>query len=244
MLNGKIFFQKYSIVLFSLLMLLSAGNFNGQNNISAESILSDYVKAIGGKEKISDVEDLAIYMSGKIKSINIKYQIFKKVPNKFLQIVKLNDDEQKTIFDGKNGKVYSVNQVENLSGDRLEILKVRAIMFPEVEYEKYGIVPELIGRIILNNRPAFKIKLNKTGIKNWFMFFDEETGLKQKEELTVITAKGEFVQTTGFKNYKTVNGIKLPARIIQSFNGTKIDLQVTKVDINSRLNDNIFSAGD
>ncbi len=225
-------------------MLLSAGNLNGQNNISAESILSDYVKAIGGKEKISDVEDLAIYMSGKIKSTNIKYQIFKKVPNKFLQIVKLNDDEQKTIFDGKNGKVYSANQVENLSGERLEILKVRAIMFPEVEYEKYGIVPELIGRIILNNRPAFKIKLNKTGIKNWFMFFDEETGLKQKEELTVITAKGEFVQTTGFENYKTVNGIKLPARIIQSFNGTKIDLQVTKVDVNSRLNDNIFSAGD
>jgi len=256
MLINKDFFQVYNVVLCLLLLLAGANGFNAQNikadsktvtvftSKSAEVVLTGYIKAIGGKEKISGVKDIAVYLRGKIKSINVKYEIFKKVPDKFLQIIKLGGEEQKTVYNGKTGNAYSANQVEILSGKRLEILKIRAIMFPEFEYKKYAIVPELIGRTQVGNRSAFKLKFNKAGIEEWYLYFDEVTGLKLKEELTVTTRKGKFVQVTEFENYITVDGIKFPGRVIQFLNGNKLVLQVTGIEINTGLNNNIFSTED
>jgi zinc protease len=74
----------------------------------------------------------------------------------------------------------------------------------------------------------------------WFSFFDAESGLKVKEEKELQTQMGLMNQTFTFDDYKEVDGIKYPHKIVQSAGGQSIDVTVSSIKVNKGLADDIF----
>ncbi len=209
--------------------------------ISAEEILLNYVNALGGEENLLKIKDITVKYSGEANGMKISLVLFKKVPGKLIQKLEIGTINRKTVYNGKNAAVYFLGRVEMLSGYRLEILKVRSMMFPELGYKSLGINPVLIGMGKYKNRNVYKIKLTKGKLKDWFQYFDVETGLKVKEEIKIKTENGEFKEVTEFENYRPVNGVKFPYEIHRTFGNQEIEFRIMELKLNSNLDDKIFA---
>ena len=208
--------------------------------IEPTEILLNYVNAIGGKENLLKIKDKTVMLTGDANGITVSLSVFQKAPGKFLRILNMGTVEQKIVYDGNEAAIYFMGRMEKLSGYGLKIIKAKSgIHFP-VDYKNSGIKPEFAGVEFVNGRKVYKIKLTGNGLENWYQYFDADTWLKVKEEITVKTAKGSFKEITGFSDYRKVNNVKFPFEITQSYGMLKINFRVERIKINSGLEDGLF----
>ena len=90
--------------------------------VTIESVLNNYVDALGGKENIQKIKDKTMKMSGEIQGMKITVTMHQKYPNKLYQIVDVGGGmmTQKLIFDGVKGIQDQMGQTTEITGDQLE----------------------------------------------------------------------------------------------------------------------------
>lgn len=207
--------------------------------LTVDQVLNKYVDVIGGKEKISSIKDRTIKMSGSTQGMNITVTLSQKYPNKLLQVIDAGVFQQKTVFDGENGKVEIMGQVQNLNNEQLEVLKGQAID-AILDYSKYGIKPELVAIETINGKDAYKVILTSSSGNKTIQYYDVESGYLIRIVSNVSTPQGNFTQTMDMSDYRDVNGIKYPFKYVQSFGPQSIELTVTSVEMNTGLPDSLF----
>ncbi len=210
------------------------------SDITAESIIEKYVKAIGGKEKLLAVKDKTTKLKGKMQGMDIKLTMSQKAPNKLYQEVDFGVGKQVIIFDGKKAKQEAMGQVQEITGDKLEDLKLQNNLYMVVDYKKYNVKYELKGIEKINDKDAYKILFTyPTGTKKT-EYYDVNTGLKVREVNSIKTPQGNFTQTVDLGDYKPVNGLMVPYKMSQTVGANKLELEVTSVKINTGLKDSMF----
>ncbi|MCX7798688.1 MAG: insulinase family protein [Melioribacter sp.] len=207
--------------------------------LTVEQVLSKYIDAIGGREKIANVKDRVIKLSGSTQGLNISVTLSQKYPNKLMQFIDAGIFQQKTIFNGEKGIVESMGQTQEITGEQLSALKSQAID-AILDYSKYGIKPELIGIENINGKDAYKVILTSTEGHKATNYYDVETGLLIRTVSNVTTPQGSFSQTMDMSDYREVQGIKYPFKYIQSFGPQSIELTVTSIEVNTGLPDSLF----
>jgi len=106
--------------------------------------------------------------------------------------------------------------------------------------ESFGIKLFYEGTEKVNSKDAEKIKMVLPSGLRWFSYFDVESGLKVKDEKELQTQMGLMNQTFTFEDYKVVDGVKYPHKILQSAGGQAIDVSVSSIKVNKGLSDDIF----
>lgn len=200
--------------------------------VTATSVVNDYFKAIGGKDKVASVKSLVISSKGKIQGTELALTQKYANPNKSLTTVSvMGNVMQKTVFDGAAGYTEARGQRIDLTGDDLTEAKQSTTPFADEAYKTAKL--DRIEPIDGNN--AYVIV---AGTKE--IFYDAKTGLKIKEVKTQKGPQGEVKVPVEYSNYKEVNGIKFPHTVTQSMGPMKLVFNVESISINQGVSDADF----
>ncbi|SOU85753.1 M16 family metallopeptidase [Tenacibaculum dicentrarchi] len=200
--------------------------------ITSTSVIDNYFKAIGGKDKIASVRTLKTTSEAKVQGMQLTLVKKSAAPNKTSTIVSMAGNVmQKEVFDGVNGYQEARGQKKQLKGKELEDAKNNAAPFTDAAY-KNGTLSRIEP---INGKNAYVIIFHKKEI-----FYDVKSGLKVKEVSVAKGPQGEVKVPLEFSDYKEVNGIKFPHLVIQSMGPMKMNFKLKEVKINEGVSNADF----
>jgi outer membrane lipoprotein-sorting protein len=210
------------------------------HGLTAKDVIDNYLEAIGGKEKFSNVEDRTTILRGEIMGQYLSIVIKQKVPNKLRQNISSGEMKQTILYDGTKGVMFIGDKRTELDNNELEKLKLEAEMNFLLDPEAYGVSLELKGIETVDSLLCYKIALITEEGPCWEQFYEIDSGLKIKEVKEVETTLENFLQETYYSNYKEIDGLKFPFNIKQSLGMRTIEMNVSSVKLNTGLEDSIF----
>src|SRR5665648_1029206 len=144
-------------------------------------VISNYVEAIGGKDKLSKVNDVTIKMGMSMQGMNIEMVSKQKAPNMMSMETLMGGNVMSTqVCNGVKAMVKSQMGNQELTGTQLEEMIAQSTLNAELYLDKLGITTELKGSEDVDGQPAWKVQINLPSGKNTVDFYDQKSGLKVK----------------------------------------------------------------
>ncbi|MDR0560232.1 MAG: insulinase family protein [Prevotellaceae bacterium] len=212
-------------------------------NVTPQTVIDAYIKAIGGKEAIDKVNDSEMVMETSIagQTLTIK-KLYKKPNMSSLSISAGAMVVQKVLFDGKTVKMSAMGQTKEFTeGKEFESIANEVSMFPELNYTaENGYELTVTGIEKTGGKDSYVLKVKK-GSFNFVEYFDVESGLKVKTVDEMETPQGTMQQIAEYSDYRTVENIKIPHTRKQSVQGiTNMEATVKSIVINKGIGDDMF----
>jgi outer membrane lipoprotein-sorting protein len=211
-------------------------------DISAETIIANYVKALGGKAVIDKITDFttSAEVSAMGQKLSLK-QIF-KAPNKMITNMEMNGmSVQRIAFDGTTLRMSGMGGSQEFSeGDIVEKMKTSAAgIAPELNYIKNGYTLSVGDLGEVNGEKVYVLTAVKGSNKS-VGYFDVKTGLKVKSVDSMDTPMGEQQTLIEYSDYREVEGVKFPFSMKQNMAGMTMEMTVKSVEINKGIEDPVF----
>ncbi len=219
--------------------------------VTAKSVIDKYVFAVYGSsgsdlekklKKIKDVKHtMSASMAGMPEGMSITIERYTKAPNKMATYVKMGENIlQKELFNGTEGRSISQQGTQKLEGKDLEEAKYEAMMALESKYDDLGFKLELKGMEKVEGNDAYVIEVTSPTGKVTSEYYDATSGYKVKSVGTEESPMGSMTVTSLMSDYKTVEGINYPHKLLVEQGPQKIDMTVTSIEVNTKLKDDLF----
>ncbi len=201
--------------------------------VTAQSVIGNYLKAIGGEKTLSGIRSVMTLSSGTIQGMPVELTS-KTAKGKLLREIKaMGMSMIKQVVNDKGAYAVVQGQRKDVTGEQLTEMKQQAIPFEEISLaKKPGIVLEGIEPI--NGNDAYVVK---DGTAKYF--FDTKTALKIAETKEVEQGGQKTTQTILLSDYREVNGVKIPHHTTLNL-GMEIELITTDVKFNEGVSDTDF----
>ncbi len=208
------------------------------DGMTADVVMKNYIKAIGGEKTIRSVKDIKTVSKGTFavagQEIPITITEMKKAPlNYNVTVEGMGMVLNKQVFDGTAGYQEAGGQKKEIGPDEMAQAKQDADIYADLNADKYGIIRELKGMEKINGADAYKLEVTNNG-KKYTEYYNTQTGyLVQK----VSGEEG----TTDFSDYKDAgNGLFIPHKVVITVQGQVITANVESVDINKGIDGSNF----
>jgi hypothetical protein len=210
---------------------------------SINEVFEKHFKAVG-QEKLASVQ--TFYVKAKVSQMGMEMPMEMKIKKPEMFIITITMQGQKMIqaFDGQKGWMIAPwvsPDPQELTGEQLTQAKEQVDMNGELyNYEKKGSTAELGGKVNVDGKDAYRIKLTtKDGnVKDYFI--DAETYYITKIK-TKVSAQGQTVDVEqNMSDYKTIDGITMAMKIeTKSPMGSAIII-MEEIKFNEKFDDAIF----
>ena len=210
------------------------------SNISAEDVINDYIKAIGGKDALSEVTSIEIKATSNIQGTVLEMYSIKNNQNQSLmEMSAMGMTIAKTVFNKYQGYNEVNGQRIPLTEVELEQAIINSALFSELNFD-FSLV-QLVGTSDVDGEKAYEIKVTD----NKSVFYSVDTGLKLKEVESQEVEGNLIVGETYFKEYEEVEGILLPNEINQVSASIPIPggitFKATSIKLNVETNESDFN---
>lgn len=201
---------------------------------TAETVMEQYIEAIGGRERLESIRDIKQEMTGRLMGQEVQMTIYKKTPHFLLQETTMGGTTlSKQLFDGEKGVVTSqMGRQEFTEGAEFEQFNAEAAIIPELTYKESGIEQELLGIDIIDGQASFKVKSTYASGNTVHNYYCTASGLKLKTE--------NNGGNSTYDNYREVDGFVMPFSITQEVGPQTIEVTVDNVEINPGLEESMF----
>ncbi len=216
---------------------------------TAEQIVSNYVKTIGGMEKIQAVKSMRqtgkFSGGGGFEAIIVSEN---KRPNLIRQEFSLQGMTAISAYDGKGG--WKINpfsgkkDAETLGEEEMkQIIEDSDFDGPLVNYAQKGNKIEYVGKDEIEGSDVYKLKVTLANgtVKYYFMDTDYFVPIKIETKQTTRGTEYEFETVLG--DYKEVGGIYYPYSIESGVKGSpnKSSVTIEKIEVNTTFDDKRFA---
>lgn len=202
--------------------------------VTAASVVDNYFKAIGGKDKVASVKTLMITSEATFNGAPLTLVTKNAAPNKSaLLLTGFGQTLQKQVFDGEKGYNEAQGRKVDLTAKEIEEAKAKTSPFGDAA-NKNGKLDRIEP---LNGSNAYVIILND----GREVYYDVKSGLRVKSINIVKGPDGKDVKIpTDFSDYKAVNGILFPHKIDRSIGRGTLNFVVKEVKMNEGVTDADF----
>lgn len=209
--------------------------------VTTQTVINNYINAIGGEKNISKIKDLSIVMNATIQGMGIEMKSYQKTPNKYMMQIGMGEMIfQKMVYDGIKGRSSGMQGTKDLQGEELEELQYQSIMFIETQYDKLGFKTTLKGVEAVDGKEAYVLEITSPKGSKSTEYFDVKSGLKLRSVRSVDSPQGPITQTTDYADYKDVKGVKFPHEINQTAGPQLFKMKVKSIEVNKKLKDSLF----
>ncbi len=227
-------------ILFVLTGLLVAAAINAQ---SLEEIVKKYSEA-NKQDKVSALKTIKITGKMSMMGMDLPLEMWMKNPNKIKTVTNFNGQEMISVFDGVKG--YSVNPMTG-SAEPVEMTADQIKQTQNSNYFSNSMATylkegklTLVGEENVNDKAAFKLKVNLDGGNTTDMFIDKGSYLLVKTS-TTVNSGGMTVTVDAFPtDYKETNGLILPMKTTSSAQGMEFSVIFDKVEVDVPIEDSVF----
>jgi outer membrane lipoprotein-sorting protein len=222
---------------------------------TADEIVEKHLAAMGGRSALSKITSQeasgTVAISTQGADFGGSIAISRKAPNKSrtymtLDLSALGGSEM--IIDQRcDGKTaYASNSLQGdreITGDQLQNMLNASFPSPLLTYKEAGAKVELQGPDKVGGRAVVVLLYTPTTGPATKMFFDAETYLLARAvtKMNVPAAGGEIEQTSDLGDYRAVDGIMQPFSVTVSSPAQRVAITLSKVEVNTALDDAIFS---
>jgi hypothetical protein len=195
---------------------------------------------VGGRENLSKIADKRTIIKGISGDTEINIEILQKVPDKVYQSFEAGPVSQETWINGKKGRQIAMGREQVFEGSFLESITIQSVMNLELNYSKYGVNPVYAGIDTVAGKESYKIIWKLPNGIDWIYYYAVDSGLLVKQFISHDTGEGIYSQTNFLYDYKEINGVKFPHRIVQLAAGQVFELDVESIEINTGIDDSEF----
>jgi hypothetical protein len=203
-----------------------------------QTVLDNYLKAIGGKDKVKAVKDVT--MKGKLSAqfgvldVTSVY----KTPFKKMDNITMGDQTvQKSVFDGTTGKTDGMQGAAAFSEEELKDAKAQSAAFFELDLAAIGVTGKLLGIDLLDGKDAYKVEYILPSGSKTYSWYHVKTNLLAKTSAMQKSDQGSVEVVTEYSDYREINGVSFPFNIKTLFG----DIVMEKIEINTGVKDDVFS---
>lgn len=209
--------------------------------VTAQTVISNYINAIGGAKNLAKIKDISIIMNATIQGMGIEMKSYQKAPNKYMMQIGMGEMIfQKMVYDGLKGRASGIQGTQDLQGEELEELQYQAVMFIETQYDKLGFKTALKGVDAVDGKDAYVLEITSPKGSKSTEYFDVKSGLKLRSVRTSDSPQGPITQTTDYADYKDVKGVKFPHEINQTAGPQSFKMKAKTIEVNKKLKDTLF----
>lgn len=212
------------------------------DGLTAETVIDNYLKAIGGKEKIKSVNAVHMKMEASMMGNTINIEATKLAPNKSMQEVKMGGNVvQKQVFDGEKGASSGMGGSQKVEGDAAKDMAISSAIIEEVAMVERGISMKLSAVENIDGSDAYGVEVSMPSGKKSTRYYDSESGLLVRTTNVLEGPQGSMTVSTDYDDYKEFEGIMFPTLIIQPMGPQKMNIKVTEVVVNGDVDISKFS---
>ncbi len=205
---------------------------NYDNDVMSDvsKIYARYLKAIGGRTAVEAVHTVYAKYTGLLGAHSIVLIDKKNAKGQSSQEVLLNNSViQKLVFDGNKGYVEVRDVKTPYTESENQAAQLKSKLFPELHPNPKA---KILGIKPINGRMAYVVQ-RQQGI---FDYYSVDTGLK----LQSVQQTKSATATKSYADYQSVNGVKFPHTISQSFNNKTILFKIQELLINKEVSETDF----
>ena len=201
--------------------------------LTAETIIEKYIESIGGKAKLEAAKSYAMTAAAEMQGMKLELEMKKTTNNQFMQDVKMmGNSMSKQVLNGDGGYMVAQGQRKDLSEEEVIKIKEESTLFPELNYANLDGI-SLEGMEMVGDKNTYKLKVNDKKSA----FYDVETGLKL-QEVNIAEMQGQqMTSTSNYENYREVDGILFPFKLIQTIGPQNFEFIVSEIKINDGVSD-------
>ncbi len=206
--------------------------------VTAETVLADYLAAIGDPANLKGLKDIKIVMSTEIQGMTLETTLYHKTPNRLrMDNSMMGTIAQQSIFDGTKGVNVQMGQKIPMEPDQLEDMQIDSRLFPERYFAELGVKTELKGVEMVEGKKAYKVAIEYPSGTKKTDYFDVETSLKIRE----IEQNEGMTTTNDYSDYKVVDGIKIYHKVtIAGGFPVPLMMETKSIEVNSGIGDEVF----
>lgn len=206
--------------------------------VTLQTVLDNYIKAIGGKEKIKQITDVT--MKGKLSSqfgvLDIQ-SIYKTPYKKYEAILMGGQVIQKDVFDGANGKTDGMQGAMPYDDEKLKDAKANAAIIFELDLDAIGVKGNLLGIDLVDGKDAYKVVYELPSGKKTTSWYSVKNNLLIKTSSMEKTEQGNMEIINMISDYREVNGVLFPHAIKTAIG----DVIYESIEINTGVKDDVFN---
>jgi hypothetical protein len=203
-----------------------------------ETIIENYIKAVGGKNNIAKIKNSVILMEAEFQGAGITIKGISDQENgRLLQETSvMGNVAQKTVLANGKGKISAMGQEQELTEDMVGILKAQTYVFPEDHYMELGYSLELFGTEEIDGETAHRLVVTASNGMKTSEYYSVKSGLKLR---TSSEATGDIT----YSNYQEVEGVKIPMKlsIKNPMLPVALEAMVISIKFNQDLSDEDFN---
>ena len=207
------------------------------DGVTAETIVADYLDAIGGKDNLAKVKTMESVMTASMQGMTLEMKNAQKAPTMSAMSIGMNGQVmQKMVYNGEKGYMEAGGQKQEMPQSELDKYSVGYI-FPELNYAKAGAKMELSGIESIDGKDAYKVNVTFENGQKQTDYYAQESSLKIR---TVSAEQGQS-QTVDYSDYKEVDGIMIPhATKITGGMPMPLEMKMQSVKVNGEVADDMF----
>lgn len=201
--------------------------------IDAKSVLTSYLEAIGGMDKIKGMEGIKVTYGGEVMGANLEVTEV-RTPSKYTQQTSMNGNAMMRVMitPEKQYMEQSGNQMPLPEGMGKDMQNVMGVFAEMGALENPSI--KLTGVEQVDGKKAYAVEV-PGDLVNVVMYYDVETGLKLKE-MNTITMNGQTqTQQVLFKDYQPTEGILFPTKRVAEFGPQQVEMSMKAAELNPDL---------
>jgi len=189
-------------------------DFIEETRTSADSLFDKYLQAIGGRERVAAITSFVAkgtYEGFDTSLAKIPVEIYAKAPNERTMIVKMMGGDSVRTFDGRNGWMAGPDTpvpILQLTGGNLERARLEGLVsFPTNLRQAFK--QWRVGRTAIDGQEVFIVQGadNEQPLTN---FYFDQSGMLVRLVRWTITPVGRIPTQIDYKDYRVVNGVKMP----------------------------------
>ncbi len=213
-------------------------------DLSGEELLKKHIQAIGGESAVMKIKDRVV--EGKVsifagpQTIEGTFKRTEKFPNKQVFIITTPLFSQEVYNDGKRVVQSGMGGTRELTGDELKKAQESAHFNMLYRTAELGYKVTAKEKKMLKGRPVYVAELEQALNGKSTLIFDAEDFMLISETRKQTTPQGEIDVTTTYSDFKPVDGIMQPFKIVQSLGMADVQLVVTSIKQNVGVPDEEF----
>lgn len=204
-----------------------------ENLPKGEEIMDKHIEAIGGKAAFDKFKTSAAEGTIAIGGIKGQLKLYQAAPNKVLMDIDLPGIGK--ISQGTDGETAWSN--DPLTGARIKkgderAQAIRRATFNEAKWRDTYKTAECMGEEDVDGKPCYKLKLTTPEGDVRTNWYDKKTHLLVKQSSKEKSPQGDVEQESLVSDYKKVDGVLLPYKLVQKVGGQEVVTTLDKVQFN------------
>ena len=222
---------------------------------TADEVVEKHLAAMGGRAALGKLTSRkatgTITVTTPNGNISGPVEVYSKLPNKsrlyvVLDLTPLGMNDTMTLdqkFDGTTGWALNTLQGDRqVTGNQLDNMKNGTFPNPLLNYKATGTTVELLPNETVAGKSMIVLRVTPKAGSASKLFLDPDTYLVARSTATVNSPDmGDIEQINDAADYRTVDGIKIPFKTIQTAGPQTATIVFEKVEHNIAIDDAMFS---